>query len=428
MKTFQKFILECNLIEGRYGNEHAYRKIWNELRYNKNWKKAAALMDAGKENEAKELMMQVSTSVRDRIEKAKNNPNDPLHFDNANSKEFTSGKTSGDEQSYYDNLDAVIDTVANSPKEKKLRGAIKSPVLLGKRMRGTGTGTAQLTSQAREAGAKSGTSKADNEIVDTRNKKYRQGISNKEGDAQIATTEPGDAKAAAQSSARRYSKTQVVQSTPRKERGENDAEYRARVVQNKNNQIEKRKEIEKDINTSTSKVADYGERQRVPQDQEAGNKDLVGKAQQEIDALDKKYPGYRGHLTRALASGQGRFAGTANKDRNAPGTASIAVQTPAVGRVGSQGFHTGQIKTMAPIKGRASQGRGATKPVSGPRIKRPGTVRYDIKSPSVKPEPSSRQTTFTSFQRRIASLPPQNRAQALRNAQFRSARTGESLT
>ena len=184
---------------------------------------------------------------------------------------------------------------------------------------------------------------------------------------------------------------------------------------------------ETDINTSTSKVANYGEKQRVPQDQEAGNKDLVSKAQQEIDRLDAKYPGYRGHLTRALASGQGRFAGTANKDRNAPGTASVAVQTPAVGRVGLQGFHTGQIRTMTPIKGRASQGRGATKPVSGPRIKRPGTVRYDIKAPTISQTPPSRQTTFSDFQKRISGLPPQNRAQAIRNAQARAASTGQPL-
>lgn len=424
MKTFKEFKF---IIEGRYGNEHAYRKIWNELRYNKNWKKAAELMDAGKEEEAKKLMTQVSSSIRDRIKKAKGNPKDPLHFGNSDSKHFTGGKTSDDEQSYYDNLDAVIDTVANSPKEKKLRSSIKSNVLLGKRMRGTGTGTAELTPQAKQAGAKSGTSKADNEIVSSRNKKFRIGVSNKEGDAQIATTEPGDARAAGQAAAQRYSRTQVVQTTPRKEKSESDADYRERVRQNKLNQKEKRKAIETDINTSTSKVADYGEKQRVPKDQEAGNKDLVSKAQQEIDRLDAKYPGYRGHLTRALASGQGRFAGTANKNRNAPGTASIAVQTPAVGRVGSQGFHTGQIRTMTPIKGRASQGRGATKPVSGPRIKRPGTVRYDIKAPTITQAPSSRQTTFSDFQKRISRLPPQNRAQAIRNAQSRAATTGQPL-
>jgi hypothetical protein len=424
MKTFQEFKLIC---EGRYGNEHAYRKIWNELRFNKNWKKAAELMDAGKEDEAKKLIASLSASVRSRIDAARKNPKDPLNFGSAKTTEFTGGKTAGDEQSYYDNLDAVIDTVVNSPKEKKLRGAIKSKVLLGKRMRGTGTGTAELTPQAKGAGAKSGTSKADNEIVDPRNKRYRQGISNKEGDAQIATTEPGDARSAGQAASKRYARTQVVQSTPRKERGESDSDYRERVRQSKLNQRQKRKEIEKDINTSTSRIADYGEKQRVPQDQEAGNKDLVSKAQQEIDRLDTRYPGYRGHLTRSLASGQGRFAGTANKDRNAPGTASIAVQTPAVGKVGKQGFHTGQIRNMTPIKGRASQGRGATKPVSGPRIKRPGTVRYDIKAPSTTQTSSPRQTTFADFQRRIASLPPQNRAQAIRNAQIKAAREGQQL-
>ena len=399
MKSFGDFIFNATISEGRYGNEHAYRKIWNELRYSKNWKKAARLMDAGKKEEAEKLMREISASVRDRIESAKNNPKDPLHFSNADEKHFTKGKTADDEQSYYDNLDAVIDTVANSPKERKLRSAIKSSSLLGKEMVGTGTGTADLTPQAKEAGAKSGTSKADNEIVSRRNSRFRIGVSNKEGDAQIATTEPGDARAAGKTAARRYARTQVVQTTPRKERGESDEDYNKRVKERRSTEKQQRSEIETDINQSTSKIADYGERQRVPKDQEAGNKDLVSKAQKEIDDLDSRRPGYRGFLTRALASGQGRFAGTDKKDKNVPGTASIAVQTPAVGKTDKQAGKTGEISQMDPIKGRASQGRGATKPTSGPRIKRPGTVRYDIKAPKIGD-----------------NVQPRHRAQAMRNA------------
>ena len=183
----------------------------------------------------------------------------------------------------------------------------------------------------------------------------------KGGAAQIATAEPGDFRAAATAAAERYA--------------------RDRVPKTEKNYQEKRKELVNSILNSANAIADFGERQRVPKDQEAGNKDLVAKSQKELEGLYSKHPEFDAYLTRAFASGQGRFAGSDKVDKNAPGTASVLVHTPEPEQKGRE-FSIEPISKMEPIKGRASQGRGATKPKEGPRIKRPGTVRFDVNAPT----------------------------------------------
>ncbi len=136
-KFYQDLFEEHRLtlfLEGRYGSEHGYRKIWNEFRGNKTIRtalgKAVDILnnknasDKDKE-EAEELMKSAADHMRSRIEKAKNDPDDPLHFNNAKSKNFEKGKTDNDAESYYDELENNIDAVAYAAREKKMRGAVK---------------------------------------------------------------------------------------------------------------------------------------------------------------------------------------------------------------------------------------------------------------------------------------------------------------
>ena len=126
MKTFPQFISECCsiLFEGRYKQEGAFIRLFRQSRGSRDWSKAAKLMDAGRTEEALELMQTVAANLRKRISDARNNQNSPLNYGRSNSKEFVKGKTDESEESFYDNLDAVADAVAHAPLEPKLRNAV----------------------------------------------------------------------------------------------------------------------------------------------------------------------------------------------------------------------------------------------------------------------------------------------------------------
>jgi len=390
MKTFREFLLICekleikifkenftiSLVEGRYQNEHAFRHIFNQMRGSKSWKKAAELMKQGKEEEAIRYMKISAAKMRERLENAADNPNDPLNFSNITSRDFKSGKTASDENSYYSVADSVIDAVAFSAKERRFRAAITSPILLGKRIAPTGKDVVVLTKAAIEAGAKSGTSKADNVIFDPRNKKYYVGISNKEDKAQIGSAEPGDFRAASKAAALRYARTQVPIGSE--------------------NWQERRKEISRDIEKRASEIAEYGERQRVPISQSAGNKDLVQKAQVTLNNLYKDHPGFDYHLTQSFATGQGRFAGSETKDRNVRGTADVMVHTPNPETVDKKDPEVGPISLLQSIIGRAAKGKGTLgkrDPKTGEypdtAKKRPGNIKFDTDLPLKGQEPKS---------------------------------------
>ena len=132
MKSFVEF--NQILVEGRYGSEHGHRTIWNEFRFNKSVKTALGqavdilnnknASDEDKE-EAERLMKSAADQMRSRIEKAKDDLKDPLNFNNAQSKNFKKGKTDGDAESYYNELENNIDAVAYAAREKKMRAAVK---------------------------------------------------------------------------------------------------------------------------------------------------------------------------------------------------------------------------------------------------------------------------------------------------------------
>jgi len=145
-------------LEGRYGSEHGHRKVWNEFRHNKTVKTALGravdilnnknASDEDKE-EAEKLMKSAADHMRSRIEKAKEDPEDPLHFNNSKSKNFKKGKTDNDAESYYDELENNIDAVAYAAREKKMRGAVKD----GWKMVSAGKEKGKLSKTALRGGA-----------------------------------------------------------------------------------------------------------------------------------------------------------------------------------------------------------------------------------------------------------------------------------
>ena len=122
MKSFVEF--NQILVEGRYSAEASERKWWNEYRNSKTtnraMNKAGELLVSGnkeKEEEAYEIMASVRQELLKRLEDAKDNPDDPLHFRHTEGKDtdFTGGRGSGDSDSYYDQMRAAVDSYVYSP-------------------------------------------------------------------------------------------------------------------------------------------------------------------------------------------------------------------------------------------------------------------------------------------------------------------------
>ena len=384
MKSFGDFIFECYnsgcfLYEGRYKQESAFIRLFRQARGSKDWSKAAKLMDQGKEKEALELMQKVASSLRKRISDARNNPSSPLNYGRSDAKEYVKGKDDASEESFYDNLDAVADAVAHAPLEKKFRSAVTSKVFLGRQLFGTGTDIGRLTQLAQDAGIKSQTSTADFKLSSPRDStKGSVGGSLKGGPAQIATAEPGDFRAAVQYAAQDYAEKEV----PETER----------------NYEKKRQEIIDRLVSSGNEIAAQGESQRIPKDRKSENKPKVAKAQSVLTKMYDDHPGFDSILSKTFASGSHRFQEPGTKpdpDKDVPGTASLMVHTPEPGQKGKE-FSIEPISKMEPVKGRASQGRGATKPKEGPRMQRAGTVRFDVNAPK------EGEGTLSAFRKRVS--------------------------
>ena len=124
----------------------------------------------------------------DRLEAAKDNPDDPLHFKHTEGRDsdFTGGRGSGDSNSYYDQMRAAVDSYVYSPESRHHRRGHKNR----QQMIGTGKLRAQLTKAAQAAGLKD-TAITDNILTTrTRPSKDRTNISDKQGQTQISTSEP----------------------------------------------------------------------------------------------------------------------------------------------------------------------------------------------------------------------------------------------
>ncbi len=120
---FAEFLL---LLEGKYSDEHAFRKQWNffVLSDDEDAKKVRDYLDAGEEDNARGEIQRI-------VAAAKNNTSHPLHFDRAE-RGFESGKTDDDRGSYDDMSDLVGDSViaySQSPNgQEALRDRLKAEV------------------------------------------------------------------------------------------------------------------------------------------------------------------------------------------------------------------------------------------------------------------------------------------------------------
>tara|TARA_B100001113_G_scaffold76342_1_gene59700 strand:- start:32 stop:1312 length:1281 start_codon:yes stop_codon:yes gene_type:complete len=331
-KFYQDLFKEHKLtlfLEGRYGSEHGYRKVWNEFRHNSQIKdyltKAIDILrdknasDEDKE-EAEQKMQWTADHMRERIAAAKEDPNDPLHFSNAKSKNFTKGKTDDDAESYYNELENNIDAVAFAATSRKMRTSVEN----GWKMLSSGKSKGELTKTASRdgTGITSKTSKSDNVVIapasDKKGEdtgKYKKvGISHKQGaNTQIAAGEPGEIRGTGNQIAKEY-----ASKFPKGK--ERDAEYK-RIL---------------DMFDKIADNSDYrGDDENEIKRRNSANKELW-------DKMAKEEPKILQSFTQANASGRGKFVGDKGSDINRS-TADVIVNVPATGK-------TNQVSSIKPIE------------------------------------------------------------------------------
>ena len=403
MKSFVEF--NQILVEGRYSAEASERKWWNEYRNskftNRAMKKAGELLASGdkeKEEEAYGIMMDVRQQMLDRLEAAKDNPDDPLHFKHTEGRDsdFTGGRGSGDSNSYYDQMRAAVDSYVYSPESRHHRRGHKNR----QQMIGSGKLRAQLTKAAQAAGLKD-TAITDNILTTrTRPSKDRTNISDKQGQTQISTSEP-DVETHTSKVVGKKIAHQEVPSTDQhlkrkkatlvrdnggwRKEGESESpeEYKQRKTETKVREKSQRKEVEGEVAAATKKVTDPQRQQRVPvsQHDDEERKEKVAQSAAAIKDRGKRFPTFDREARAALQSGEAR--GIVKSDR-----AQVKSQTPDADKLDKQGSKITQIstKTATDEPGRSAAGRGTTwkkNPETGERrdpdlsVKRPGTTRYD---------------------------------------------------
>ena len=388
MKTFRQF--NQILVEGNYKSENAYRVLWNrfvnqaEKEIHDQLSNAANVATTDKE-QSQEIMSRAAELMRSRIERAKGDSNDPLSFANSASNDYTGGKTDDDEDSYWNQLDANIDVIANAPSEKKMRNAVKNGWIAS----GTGASSAQLTKQVKRGtaggpGLTNATQKSDIELSDPNNEKTRIGISHKQGgNTFLATGEPGENRGVGSTAAKRVSKSEIQYRPSKKKKGESPEVYNERQKREKAAVKAQQQQRQRDLEDKIDSFATPLDYRGSDPDQKQGRK---AEAQIPINALTRDEPQFARELTQQHATGKGRFKGQT-------GTAGVAVKVPGITRGvvrHNQGQKTIDIKTgQETITPGASGGRGDGRPM---------TSRYRTKTAAGSQGPKTgTQGTFRGF-------------------------------
>jgi hypothetical protein len=304
MKTYKQFMSDYYfIVEGKYSDEHAHRKVWNHFMvHKKHGKEVRGHLDSGDHDKALEHM-------KSEVEKAKKDPKHPLSFEKSK-RGFTGTKESGDKSSYHKELDNAVHGVhALATKDRRTSNAAKQR----KPMRVTGAGKSDLTKEWKKSGAKNQTPKRDLEIHDPKNKKYGIGISQKKsGGSQLMSAGPEETHATIKHAAKKLAKSMIKSGKSKEE---------ASAVKS---DIEKRSSRA----SRAIKAMERGSRER---------KDALKKvAQRHIDKMHDAHPHLAKHIGSEASSGEGKYG---KKVSAGSGRAEILLKNADVGKKKSAEVH-----------------------------------------------------------------------------------------
>ena len=184
MKSFVSFKDEAKLLEGKYSDEHAFRKQWNYFIKDKSpdSKKVRDLLSKGNVKDAKSEMEKI-------VSDSQGKEDHPLHFNQAK-RGFTGSKKDNDKDSYNDNMKLVSDTIAAYSQTRRGKSAFDSR--LGAEV--TGAAKPKVSSKwKQETGKDKDTKKGDILFSDGGKKKIS--LSLKQADSQTMSGTTGETQA-----------------------------------------------------------------------------------------------------------------------------------------------------------------------------------------------------------------------------------------
>ena len=287
MKSFVDFIFECyfnkfsfSLFEGKYSDEHAFRKVWNHfITHRKYGKDVRDLINAGKYGEAREAMEK-------EIAASKNDPKHPLSFEKAK-RGFEKGKDNNASQSqstYYDELKLAPDSVVAYTKGRRGKSAANRSTAYAKVEGGATPPTTRMWKDV--VGKEADTSKRDISIADTKDKKFGQGISLKQGEgSQTLSAEPEEVRGLFQAAAKKYIQKLKKDGASKEE----IKKFEANVESN----------ISKYIRAQSLKIS--------PTENKTKSDKRLSIAQSAVDSLVKNYPGFDRLVDKEAAGGEQKF-------------------------------------------------------------------------------------------------------------------------
>ena len=285
MKSFGNFIFECYrygflLFEGKYSDEHAFRKVWNHfITHRKYGREIRDLINAGKYDDAREAMEK-------EIAAASQDPKHPLSFEKAK-RGFEKGKDTNASQSqstYYDELKLAPDSVVAYTKGRRGKSAANRSTAYAKVEGGATPPTTRMWKDV--VGKQTDTSKRDISIADTRDRNFGQGISLKQGEgSQTLSAEPEEVRGLFQAAAKKY-----IQKL--KKDGASEEEI---------------KKFEADLESNVSKYVRAQNLKISPTENKPQSDKRLSIAQSAVDNLVRKYPGFDRLVDKEAAGGEQKF-------------------------------------------------------------------------------------------------------------------------
>ena len=189
MKSFVEF---NQILEGKYSDEHAFRKQWNYFIKDSNpdADRIRDLLSKGEVEDAKSEMQRIVSDAQDEDDH-------PLHFKQA-SRGFTGSKEDNDLESYNDNMRLVSDTIAAYSQTRRGKTAVS------KKLEAEVTGAAKpgvSSKWKQETGKEKDTKKGD--ILFSDGGKTKISLSLKQADSQTMSGTTGETQATWKSAAQK---------------------------------------------------------------------------------------------------------------------------------------------------------------------------------------------------------------------------------
>ena len=285
---FAEFLL---LLEGKYSDEHAFRKQWNYFIKDNNpdSERIRDLLSQGEVEDAKSEMQRIISDAQDEEDH-------PLHFRQAR-RGFTGGKEDGDLESYNDNMRLVSDTIAVYSQTRRGKTAVSRQL----EAEVTGTAKPEVSSKwKQETGKEKDTKKGD--ILFSDGDKVKISLSLKQADSQTMSGTTGETQATWKAAAQKTRNKMQNDGASEEELGEFDKDTESTL-----NKLKKAQDLGQRNPNFGSKAPKNGDKN--PSERRSAV------MQKYMDTYSQKYPEALKQFDKEAASGRAKFGKDQSKGR-----------------------------------------------------------------------------------------------------------------